>query len=51
MIGYAAAKTTKTLDEAFFDGLARFEEESSQLAFDVNGARSTQAALAKMGMR
>lgn len=51
MIGYAAAKSTKSLDDAFFDGLAKFKEEASQLAFDVNAARATQAAVNKMGTR
>ena len=51
MIGYAAAKSTKPLDEAFFDGLARFEEEAADMAFAVNAARSTQAAVSKMGTR
>lgn len=51
MIGYNAATSTKPLDEALFDGLARFEEEASQLAFDVNAARATQATLNKMGLR
>ena len=51
MIGYAAAKSTKSLDDAFFDGLAKFAEEASQLAFDVNAARSTQVTVNKMGTR
>ena len=51
MMGYNAAKSTKSLDESFFDGIARFEEEASQLAFEVNAAKATQAAVNKMGMR
>lgn len=51
MIGYGAATSTKALDPMFFDGLARFEGEADALAFEVNAARSTQAALSKMGMR
>lgn len=51
MIGYAAATTDKSLDPAFFDGLARFEEEADNLAFEVNAARSTAATLNRTGMR
>lgn len=51
LAGVAAAGNNESLEEIWFDGLARWPEEAVELQDGVNRERATKKVLATMGRR